>query len=170
MSITVKRNLVEQTINLEELFGTTFKRKKELREAIAERAIQMMQERVEDGVGVKFASNGSARQYDLNSIPYSKEYVNSLDFAAFGKSKGEVNLRLKGDMLELIDIKKQTSDTITLGWTDKLENKKAYAHTVGKSGDSKVTVPARPFFGLTKSDLKQLVREFKSEVEDDGEN
>jgi phage gpG-like protein len=155
---------VEQTINLEELFGTSFKRKKDLREAIAERAIEIIKDRTQSNVGMKFDASGRGRPVDF--VPYSKKYIDSLEFDAWGKSAKDVNMTLKGDMLELMDIKRQSGDSITIGWTSSLENKKAYAHTVGKEGDSKVNVPSRPFFGLTKSELKSLVKEFEDEVDD----
>lgn len=163
MSITVKKNLVEQTIDLEELFGVSFKGKRSLKEAIAERAVEIIKERTQRGEGMRFDSSGRGRPVP-SFAPYSKSYSESLDFDAWGKSKRDVNLTLKGDMLELMDLKRQSGETITIGWTDPLENKKAYAHTVGREGDSKVNVPARPFFGLTKSDLKSLVKEFEDEI------
>ena len=89
---------------------------------------------------------------------YSKEYMKSDSFQAFGKS-GKVNLRLTGDMLELMDIKDESSSDITVGWNDGVEGSKAHGHITGGGN-----LPVRDFFGLTNKQVAELKREFQSQV------
>lgn len=152
------KNKVEQTIELDEVFGIDFSNKRELREYIGQLIIDRIKERTLSGVGMKFSDDGKGREFDLTSVPYSKKYVDSMEFKAFGKKKGDVNLKLSGDMLGLMDIKKQSGNAITIGWDDADENKKAYNHSVGD------TVPARPFFGVSKLELKQIAQEIKPRI------
>ena len=154
---TFKKSKVEQTINLEETFGVSFKNLRSLREAIGEAILQKIRTRTEAGTSMSFSATGAGREGRLKS-PYSKEYKNSLDFKAFGKSPGKINMTLTGDMLGLMDVKKQTGESITIGWDEKDENAKAFNHSIGD------TVPRRPFFGISKSELSNIKKEFGSEI------
>lgn len=153
----VSKRSIRQEIDLEELFGVSFKGARALREAIGQAIIDRMLERTRQGTGMKFGSNGAGREIKLKS-PYSKEYVQSDEFQAFGKRKNEVNMELTGDMLGSIDITGQSSSKIEIGITDSTEAKKAFNHIVGD------TVPERPFFGVNNRELNQIKREFKSDV------
>ena len=63
-----------------------------------------------------------------------------------------------GDMLGLMDIVQEKANSITIGWDDETETKKAYNHNFGD------TVKKRPFFGLTKGELSELVSALKPDV------
>jgi hypothetical protein len=146
----ITKNNVEQTIDLEELFGLSFKGAKALKETIGQKIIDKIIKRTKAGTSV----TGSR----LKS-PYSKSYAKSTEFKAAGKSKSKVNMTLTGDMLGLLDIKRQTGDTITIGWDkDDGQDPKAYNHVVGD------TVPKRNFFGVTNKELNKIKSEMKSEV------
>lgn len=146
--LKVTKSNVEQTINLEEVFGVSFAGKRSLREAIGGAIIEKIVERSKSGRGV----SGPLRS------PYSKEYAESLDFKAAGKSRNNVNMTLTGDMLGLMDIKRQSGNEITIGWKDSSQNPKAYNHQTGD------TVPRRPFFGVKRSELNEIKREFRDEI------
>lgn len=47
---------------------------------------------------------------------YSKAYINSLAFKVAGKSKGEVNLKLSGDMLAVLDVLSTNPGKIKIGF------------------------------------------------------
>lgn len=140
---------VSLDINLRQLLGEKVPQDSEFKEAVAQRALDIIQSRTEEGrswKGHKFKK-------------YSDEYRKSDDFKAFGKSAGEVNLTLTGDMLGTMDVIAETRDKITLGWDDETENAKAANHVGG------VTVPKRDFFNLNKKELKQLAQ-FAKELAD----
>lgn len=151
------KNKVTQTINLEEAFGISFKGKRSLREAIGGAIIERIQTRTSAGTSMTFSADGAGRTGRLKS-PYSKSYAKSDEFKAFGKSKGKVNMTLTGDMLNLMDITKQTGNSITIGWDDTEENNKAFNHSVGD------TVPKRPFFGVSKGELKAIKKDFSKDI------
>lgn len=150
--ITLKKNKVEQTFDLSDLFGASLKGRRDVKEAIGQAIIDKIITRTESGKAI----GGKTKL----KKPYSKSYQKSLDFKAAGKSKNSINMSLTGDMLGLLDIKKQSGDSITIGWKDKVENNKAFNHNTGD------TVPRREFFGLNKKEMGDIKREFKSEVED----
>jgi hypothetical protein len=155
----VSKNKVEQTIDLEEVFGVSFKGSRELREYIGQIILDKIRERTLAGKGIKFEGDVEGSKVKLKS-PYSKAYQDSIEFKAFGKSKSEVNMTLTGDMLGLMDITKQEGNKITIGWNDEDQIPKAYNHIVGD------TVPSRPFFGISISEMKGIVRETKGEIKE----
>ena len=140
---------VYQKIDLGDLFGIDFSDKAELRQYIGELIIERIRKRTEEGIGY----NGRP----LKS-PYSKTYADSMEFKAFGKSKSNVNMKLTGDMLGLMDIIEEKSNSITIGWDDAEQNAKAYNHNTGD------TVPKRPFFGINNKELYEIVREVRPEI------
>lgn len=144
-----KKDKVYQKFNLKEIFGVEFGDKPELKEAIAQAIIEKIKTRTEDGLAI-----GGKRE--LKS-PYSNEYAKSLAFKAAGKSKRKVNMSLSGDMLGLLDMINDTKNTIEIGWDDD-QAPKAYNHNTGD------TVPKRPFFGLNETEIRELKKQFKSEV------
>ena len=153
---TFKKSKVKQTINLKDEFGVDFRGMNSLKEAIGGAIIERIRKRTSEGTGMSF-SGGSGREVKLKG-PYSKEYADSLDFKAFGKSRGKVNMSLTGDMLGLMDVIQVDGNKITIGWEEAEENAKAYNHSVGD------TVPRRPFFGVSKKELKDIKKEFGSEI------
>ncbi len=155
----VKKNNVEQTINLKEEFGIDFAGRRPLRELIGQAILDRIRERTDAGQGVRFSRSGSGTQIKLKS-PYSKAYSKTLEFKAFGKRKGKVNMSLTGDMLGLMEIKRQSGNTLTIGWDEKEENNKAFNHV---SGD---TVPKRPFFGVSKGEIADIKKEFRTDIKE----
>jgi len=155
--IKFKKNNVSQKINLKEEFGIDFRGKDDLKQAIGQAIIDKIVKRTLSGEGRKFTSDGRGVPFNLQSVPYSKSYRQSKEFKAFGKTS-KVNLKLTGDMLGLLDIKSISGNSITIGWDDPEENAKAYNHSVGD------TVKARPFFGVSKKDLKEIKSQFKDDI------
>lgn len=56
-------------------------------------------------------------------------------------------------MLRSLDIIDISADTITIGFDDDTEEAKAANHNQG------ITVPKRPFFGITKSEATEIAEE-----------
>lgn len=159
MSLKIKKNNVEQTINLKEKFGVDFSGKENLKQLVGQAIIDHIVERTESGMGVSLKENGKGRSVKLKS-PYSKEYAKSLEFKAAGKSKSKVNMKLTGDMLGLLDIKRIEGNKLTIGWNDDEQNPKAFNHVTGD------TVPKRPFFGVSNSELKGIKKTLGSDLKD----
>ncbi len=154
--LTIKKSAVYQEIDLYDLFGVDLTSHSDLKDRIGQAVIDAMIKRTEKGVdvyGAKFAS-------------YSKEYKDTLEFKAYGKTN-KVNMHLRGDMLGKVDILNNSGNKIRIGWDEEKECLKAYNHNVGD------TVPKRAFFGATQSQLEQIkdkfiedVRGIKGEIEE----
>ena len=158
---TFKKTKVQQKINLKEEFGVDVSDRPDLAEALGQAIIDKMVTRTKASKGMQFSGNGAGREIDLSSKKYSKEYKDSREFKAFGKTN-KVNLTLTGDMLGQIDITKLKGNSVTIGWDDPEENGKAHGHSTGKNG--KAPKMKRPFFGVNKKELKGLKKEFKSDL------
>lgn len=143
---------VSQTINLNELFETNFSGNSGLAQAVGQAIVDKILSRTASGFGVDGKKLKS---------PYSKDYSESLEFKAFGKSKNNVNMELTGQMLGTIDVLENNRGKIKIGWGDDVENAKAYNHNIGD------TVPRRPFFGITESELKEIKEEFVDRVKEE---
>lgn len=150
----VTKTLIEQIVDLSEVApGVDFSQSKSLKLAIGESLAGIMRDRAESGRGV---SDGSVVK--LKS-PYSKTYSESLYFIAAGKSKGDVNMTLTGDMLASIQVQDRGGNKIAL-YIDGEENTlKAFNHQTGD------TVPRRPFFGLVEKDLREVAVDFQSDID-----
>lgn len=155
----ISKRKISQTINLKEEFGINFRGRDALKTALGQAIIDKIRARTESGEGVKFDSRGRGRSTKLKS-PYSEAYAKSDEFKAFGKSKTKVNMKLTGDMLGLMDITKIDGNKLEIGWDDREETLKAYNHLTGD------TVPQRPFFGISKSELKEIKKEFGREIKE----
>jgi hypothetical protein len=139
---------VYQKFNLKKLFGVDFSKDSDLRDNIAQEIIDVMLERTAKGKdidGAKFTK-------------YSDAYKKSDEFGDF-KSSSKVNMDLRGNMLEDIDIIAETTNTIKIGFSDELETKKAYRHNTGDKG-----MTERQFFGVTDKEIKKIKRDFASEL------
>lgn len=121
------------------------------RRLIAEDLIQSIINRSTDGIGV----TKSGSEYKLPK--YSKDYIDSLEFKAYGKTPSEINLQLTGTMLDSIEVLESTPDKIKIGIVGE-EAPKAYNHQTGD------TVPKRSFIGATKEDLSKLKSEYSDEI------
>ena len=152
-----KKSKVSQKINLKEELGIDFSGKDNLKELVGEAILKRIRERTQSSVSMRFDDSGRGRPGKFK--PYSKEYKSSDEFKAFGKSN-KVNLTASGDMLELMDIISIQGNTIEIGWDESDENAKAFNHSIGD------TVPARPFFGISKKELQSIKSEFGSDIKE----
>jgi uncharacterized protein YuzE len=154
--IKLTKSKVTQKIDLEDLIGVDISEDRNLVREIGQAIIDYMVERAEDGKGL----NG----VKLKS-PYSKEYSESLDFKAAGKSKSKVNMTLSGDMLASIDIVDQSGSVIEIGIEDSEQAVKAYGHQTGFEGHPVLDGPKRPFFGVSVKELqKEILPQFKNKI------
>jgi len=153
----IRKTKISQKINLKNEFGVDLRGKDSLKQALGQAIIDKMVTRTEAGEGMRFGSAGIGQKVKLKS-PYSKPYTESLDFKAAGKRKHKVNMTLTGDMLGSIDVLSIKGNTIEIGIDDDLESKKGFNHITGD------TVPRRPFFGVNGRELKEIKREFKSDI------
>ena len=155
----VTKKAIEQIIDLSEFAkGVDFSDSKSLKLAIGEALAERIRERAGDGQGLEFSSDGSAKTVKLKS-PYSKMYAESLDFLAAGKSKNKVNMSLTGDMLASIQVEDLGDNKISVYIDGETEVLKAYNHLTGD------TVPKRPFFGVSQKDVKDVIIDFQSEID-----
>lgn len=96
---------------------------------------------------------------------YSKEYMDSLDFKNAGKSEsGTVNLQLSGDMLAAIKLLSNSKTSLVIGFEKgSEENAKADGNIRGTYGSDKPNPKkARPFLGISKDELSEIVKYVKS--------
>jgi hypothetical protein len=116
-----------------------------------------IRERTAKGVGVR---DGSTYKFP----GYSPSYVKSLDFKIAGKSKGQVNLELSGDMLAELDVLRTKPGEVVVGFEKGTEaNDKAEGNILGSYGGDPNPKRARNFLGLTARELEALVRKFERE-------
>lgn len=153
--ITKKRT--QQIINLEEEFGVDLRRNTALKQALGQAIIDKMLKRTSDGNGIIFTKDGKGRRVKLKS-PYSDKYAESDEFKAFGKKKNKVNMELTGDMLASIDILRSRGNELVIGIDDPEEVEKSFNHNTGD------TVPKRPFFGVSKKELREIKKEFNGDI------
>ena len=97
---------------------------------------------------------------------YSPEYIKSLDFEIAGKSRGNVNLTLSGDMLAALDVLQEKPGLIRIGFEKGSdENARADGNIRGTYGsDTPSRKKARDFLGLPDKVLEKLI----GRVSDDG--
>ena len=131
---------VSQEFDLSDVFDVEFDLPGDLVSNIAQDIIDRIVERTEDG---KAIHGRNLRR------PYSKAYKESDEFKDFGKTN-KVNMTLTGRMLDDIDIIEENGNSFKVGFTELIQNKKAYNHNTGD------TTTKRPFFGVSKkeSDLR----------------
>lgn len=117
------------------------------REAIAEEVIEYIRQRTEEGRDI----NGAP------FAPYSKSYINSLEFEIAGKSPYEVNLRLTGDMMESIKLITHSTGSVTIGFEPGEENDKAAWAAASDNG------PSRRFLGVMEDELEDIIDRYRKE-------
>lgn len=122
-----------------------------MRDQIGQAIIDRIVDRTAEGKAI-------GGQRDLKG-PYSTAYKNSDDYADHGKS-GEINMELTGRMMDDIDIISETSNTIKVGFEERIEILKAFNHNTGD------TVPKRQFFGVNKTEITAIKKEFASELKE----
>lgn len=129
------------------------------RVAIAEEVLAHIRKRTAKG-----------KDKDGNQFPrYSKEYTASLDFKNAGKSPGQVNLRLSGDMLAAMEELNNRKGSVTIGFEGGTgENARAEGNIRGTYGKQRGnSAQARDFLGLTEEALQQILDKFP--LDDDEE-
>jgi hypothetical protein len=154
----IRKNKVYQRFNLKKDLGVDLSDHADLAQLVGEEMLKRIRERADSGMGVDFEKSKGGTEVDLKS-PYSDEYAKSPEFRAFGKSKRQVNMKLTGDMLGLMDILEVDGNNLVIGWEGD-EAPKAFNHLTGD------TVPRRPFFGISKDDLKSIRADLSSELRD----
>jgi phage gpG-like protein len=149
----ITKSQISQTINLKEFLDFDFSSRDDLMQSIGQKIIDRIVERTQSGQSIEIGDDGNAKFGTLKG-PYKKEYVESLEFKAAGKSKGKVNLTLNGDMLSSIDFRIK-GNQIILEIDDEEQILKAFNHNTGD------TLPKRPFFGISKSEIKEILEPVK---------
>lgn len=150
---------VEQEIDLDEFFPEIdFSEERAFKEALAQAIIDRIVSRTEAGDGMKISSSGQGRPVKLYA-PYSDEYSDSLEFKAAGKKRNKINMTLTGDMLAAVDVVDTKGNRIKVGVIDDEQIPKAFNHNVGD------TVPERPWFGVSKSELREILEDFRPDLE-----
>jgi hypothetical protein len=132
------------------------------RRRIAEDLIEVMISRSEDGVGV-YGDPNNPKSLKRRSFPgYSDTYINSLDFKIAGKSPGNVNLTLSGDMLVAIDLLEDRGNKLVIGFeAGSEENARADGNIRGAYGGAPNPRKARPFLGVTADELDSVLKKYK---------
>tara|TARA_R110001632_G_scaffold52197_4_gene129714 strand:+ start:2211 stop:2795 length:585 start_codon:yes stop_codon:yes gene_type:complete len=148
--LTLSKTEVSQKIDLSQYFDGPISDDVKLQ--IGQAFVDRIVERSEDGKDV----NGK------NLPSYSKSYRDSEDFSRFGKSASDIDMTLRGNMLEGIDFE-TSGDDITIA-VDDADTKKAHGNITGQEGKWK---SKREFFGITESEAKEIARDFKEEFKDD---
>lgn len=102
--------------------------------------------------------------------PYSPNYIDSLDYRNAGKSK-KVNLTLSGDMLGALDLLRDESGKIVIGYEKGSdENARADGNIRGTYGQSKENSKyKRDFLGISKKDLEKIISKYPLSPNDDGD-
>src|SRR5690554_4440254 len=95
-------NEASLTVSLTDIFGVPIE-DVSLRETIAQAILDKIRDNAKNA---KFLNPPSEKNQN-----YSDSYAESDDFKAYGKSKGDVNMTQSGDMLGLMDVIYQSSDT-----------------------------------------------------------
>lgn len=149
-NLTVTKEEVSQEFDLEEILGVDVSNRADIKARFGQAVIDHIRERVADGTGI----NGR----NLRG-PYSEDYSDSLAFNARGKSRGDVNMTLRGNMLGDMDILESDGSIVKIGFKDETETLKAFNHQTGD------TVPKRPFFGINGSETDELASLFSEDVE-----
>jgi hypothetical protein len=145
--LKISKSEVSQTINFKRDFGVDISKNEGLKNRIGQAIIDRIRERTLNNESVH---GGGFEEY-------SEEYVNSDDFKIYGKSKGDINLKLTGDMLSSIDVESTDGNKVKVGVIE-TQTPKAYNHHKGD------TVPPRPWFGVNEDDIKDIKRRFENEL------
>jgi len=149
MKIKLSEDEVSQEIDLKKTLGDV-SGVDSVTEAFAQALIDKMVDRTQSGRDV----NGKL-------FPkYSKSYTESLGFKVFGKSKGDVNMTLTGDMLASIE-PEIDQGKLKLSVTGSENITKAFAHMTGYKGHPVLAgKPKREFFGINDAELAKIRKNF----------
>jgi phage gpG-like protein len=145
------------TFKIEEAFGVDVSKNKKVLSKIGQKILDKIRERTEENLS----------RFGRPFRGYSDTYKESLDFKAAGKSEGDVNLKLTGDMMGLMTVIDEGKNSVTIGWNDSEDAAKAHGHIDGLFGKKSLR---RDFFGLRNDEIREISREIKAELKDDGES
>lgn len=160
-AIQAEESRVAQEIDLNDWTGVDVSRDPVLAREMQQAIIDYMKGRVSEGRGFN--------KQTLRS-PYSKSYQESLDFQAAGKSAGQVNMELSGDMLGSVDVlrERQSGAVFTFGITG-AEAAKAFGHISGFEGhpnQDALEKYQRIFFGVSESEFREeILPAFEQDLE-----
>lgn len=144
--IKVSLTDISQKIDLNKYIKDPTPRQKML---FGELAIDEIENRTLDGKNI----NGA------KFTKYSKKYADIK-----GVAQDNVDMFLKGDMLDSIDIYKGRSkgDTLTIGVKGSKQKKKAHNHMTDQSTEN--PLPKREFFGLTNDEAERIAKKVKRQT------
>ena len=145
---SVSESAIFQAIDLEDLTGIDLSDFRGVKEAIGQAIVDKILERTDAN---KAYGGGNLRS------PYSRTYQHTLEFKAAGKKPGDVNMRLTGDMLSSLDVESGDGSVVKVFIGDD-QVPKAYNHIMG------VTVPRRNFFGIAKTEMDDILDQFKDDL------
>lgn len=151
--IKASESEIYQEIDLADWTGVDLSLDPVLAREMQQAIIDYMQGRVSQGLGFN--------KQKLKS-PYQDSYAESLDFKAAGKSKGNVNMELSGDMLGSVDVieERESGARFRIGFTDSSVVPRAYGHISGFEGhpeQDKMEKYQRIFFGVSEKEFKDEV-------------
>lgn len=127
----------------------------EQRQAIAAEIISFVRQRTLSG---KSVTGGRFPKY-------SSKYVNSSDFKAARKSTTP-NLRLSGDMLAYMELVKNETNKLVIGYGDENDEAgKAEGNQIGSYGGSPNPDKARKFLGIKPEDLNRILAKYPVDSE-----
>lgn len=111
-----------------------------------------MASKARDGIGVRYEGE---RARNKNFPKYTEKYE---------KFKGQknVDLTLSGEMLDGLQVLSHKKGSVLIGFENGTEeNDKAEGNITGSYGRSPNPRKARNFLGLTASEIKSIVRDYK---------
>lgn len=132
------------------------------RVAIARSIITFIQERSNNGVGVKGEPSTDGLYSSNKEFPgYSQNYINSKKFKSKAKSPFSVNLKLDDKMLRSLKLLDHGTGYLEIGYeAGSRENAKAEGNIIGSYGRSPNPSKARNFLGITESELRSILLSF----------
>ena len=142
-------------INLTEMFGQRVPDSAAFKEAVGQAIIDRIRERTAGNIG---RDGKRFKNYKKKTKANPNPYSESLEFKAAGKSIGDPNLRLSGDMLGFMDVIDESRDTITIGFSEREDQLKAHGHILGSNPGPRVR---RDFFGLPGSEYSKIAAGFR---------
>lgn len=141
---------IQKTIQIPDVYST------EERQAIGLEIVRYIRERTLEGKGP------GDKRWSGEAGKYSDAYVKSLNFRIGRKSKGKVNLKLEGDMLEAITILEQRKGKIKYGVDEGSDQAgKVEGNVRGTYGNSSpIPGKKRPFLDITQEELKKILSKY----------
>lgn len=126
------------------------------RTAIGLEIIRYIRERTLDGKGP------GNKKWSGAAGKYSESYINSLNFRIGRKSKGNVNLKLEGDMLEAMTLISQRKGKIKFGYDEGSDQAgKVEGNVRGTYGNaSPISGKARDFLEITEKELSTILAKY----------